>query len=1383
MLLAAYLPIDRYIALCQNLELPESTTGTVLFADISGFTPLTEILTLEMGPRLGGEELTRHLNQIYETLINQVSRYHGSVINFSGDAITCWFDGTQDPRKAAHQAVTAAMLMQTEIQKLAQIVTPKGQSLSLALKVTVASGLVRRFVVGDPRFIKLDVLAGATLDHLSSANSLVQKNEVVVTSEVKKLLGDYLEIKEWRYARGVDPAFGVVRQLKQTAPIENWPLLPSDDLLPLAEFRAWMLPAVYERLTESPEEFLTELRPAVALFLQFEGLDYDNDEKAGAKLDSFIRWVEEVVTYYEGNLLEISIGDKGSYLYMIFGAPISHENEAERAVRAALELSNPPSRPELAWLKHLKIGLGRGVMRTGAYGSTTRRTYGVLGDGVNLAARLMQLAKPGEILVSDRIQKGLEQIFNWEILASVEIKGKSKPVIPYSLKAARTRSTVRGQEETNRNLQIVGREVETRQLIQALQALPEGKNQVIIIEGEAGIGKSRLVAYLWEQARKSQVQTLIGAGDLIARTTGYYAWRLIINGFLELNDSIESLDLQTRIARYFSDAPEKQRFIPLLNDVLPLSLPDNELTSQLSGQNRAENTRELLLHFLTNAIGSRPTLLVLEDAHWLDSASWALVQELHQRISTLLLVLVTRPMEETAPDEYKQLKTTPLTKTLQLTSLPFEEITSLICQCLQVSAGDLPETVARFIYSKAEGHPFFSEELTYSLRDAGLITIENGICRLASGAEDLAAFNFPDTVEDVITSRLDHLTSPQQLTLKVASVIGRVFPFRTLRDIYPGGITEVLLENYLLALERLNLTHLDKPRPELIYLFKHIITQEVTYNLMLFAQRRELHRAVAEWYEKSYSDRLAIYYPVLAYHWGKAEVADKTLEYLEKAGVQAARNGASQEAIEFLTQTISLNQQKGLVQDALRQAHWERLLVEAYVSLGNWTESYNHLKKGLLFLGWPLPEQRQKLLLSTLKETASFLVFSLARLKRGWRWAKANNPDTEKLLEGARLYDWLWQIAFIDNNNLFYFYAILRNTNLNEAAASSPYLPKCYANLSLLLGLSRLPKIASSYYRRGLSAASRANDLDSLAWLKRIYGMLSVCRGDWVTARKELEEAIKLYEEFADRQKLTSMIILSNNFYFHGEFISCYNLTRQINTLALQYNAVQPTLVNLLNLITCAIVQGKFSEAQECLEKARSLVTEQTTHLYRLFIYALEAQLFLYLENKAAAANSLEQAIHLLAQPYSSSGGYLIPFNSIAEVCFSLWETQHPLGNQSTREPSPLFPNIQLSELMKFAKKLCSAFRQLAFLVPIAQPHAYLYQGWYEWLSNEPGKAYKLWQKGLVAAKKLDMPYEQGRIHYELARHLPASDPERRLHLEQAAEIFAQLSNFQVTFE
>lgn len=211
--------MDRRQALARGTTLPERTQGAALFADISGFTPLTEALALELGPKRGAEELTRHLNRVYDALIAELHRYGGSVIGFSGDAITCWLDGDDGSR-----ATACALAMQQTMKQFAAVKTASGRTVSLGMKAAVATGSVRRFLVSDPQYCTIDVMAGATLEHLAAAEHQAQKGDVILDARAVASLADRLQIDAWRDDEETGQRFAVVTGLPSAPSINPCPL-------------------------------------------------------------------------------------------------------------------------------------------------------------------------------------------------------------------------------------------------------------------------------------------------------------------------------------------------------------------------------------------------------------------------------------------------------------------------------------------------------------------------------------------------------------------------------------------------------------------------------------------------------------------------------------------------------------------------------------------------------------------------------------------------------------------------------------------------------------------------------------------------------------------------------------------------------------------------------------------------------------------------------------------------------------------------------------------------------------------------------------------------------------------------------------------------------
>lgn len=970
---SVYIPMDRRQVMARGLSLPEWAEGAALFADISGFTPLTEALARALGPRRGAEELARQLNLVYDALVAEVDRYGGSVIGFSGDAITCWFDDGKVlsriiggdaylPAPASWRAVACGLAMQQAMKQFAAVPLPGQGTATLAMKASVASGLARRFYVGDPAIQLIDVVAGATLERMAAGEHTATRGEVVADQATIACLGQGVTVREWRVAESGEQ-FALIDQLLLPVEPAPWPPLPPG-ALDEAHVRPWVLPPVFERLHQGLGEFLMELRPAVPLFLRFGGIDYDHDEQAVARLDAYIRWVQSVVERYEGTFMQLTLGDKGSYFYVAFGAPFAHEDDARRAISASLELKSPPR--DFDFISPVQIGISQGTTRTGAYGGVTRRTYGVLGDEVNLAARLMQRAAPGETLVSERAQRIVAEAFRWEALPAISVKGKSEPVQIYH--PLGERKTQRSGGETI----LIGRIAERAILMDRLQKLARGVSGIIIVEGDAGIGKSHLVDDLRQQAEAVRIGTFYGAGDSIDKSTPYYAWRSIFAQLFDIG-VLENPETQRRhLLDLLEDDPEAMRLAPLLNAVLPFELPDNDLTAQMSGQVRADNTRQLLVQFLRESARRSPKLVILENCQWLDSLSWELaVQVGRALIATglpLLLILVTRPLDETAAGvrHLAALRDLPaldgraekISQVLRLTALSPQETVAVATARLGLPDGGLPEAVAELVQRQAGGNPFFAQELVFTLRDQGIIVIEPdparqnsarpNRCRV-SGDLAQAAQTLPDTVQGLILARIDRLPPETQLTLKVAAVIGRIFAYSPLLyTLKPrAAISEPVLRLQLESLSSLDLTSLYSPEPDLTYIFEQSITQEVTYQTLLFAQRRELHQNVAEWYEANFPDRLEDLAATLAYHYSRAGAEEKAIDYLLRAGSRARRLYALQEAIEHYQQALALVELFDADKTIPQRQMIHAALGELLTMTGQYEQALAHLQNAL----------------------------------------------------------------------------------------------------------------------------------------------------------------------------------------------------------------------------------------------------------------------------------------------------------------------------------------------------------------------------------------------------------------------------------------------------
>lgn len=886
-ILASFMPRDRRNALAFNTPIPTRDTGSVCIADLSGSTLLTEALTRTMGIQRGAEEITIYLNLVYDALTAAVDRYHGSVINFAGDAITCWFAGDDGRRACA-----AALDMQAAMQSFAAMPMPAGAA-PLSLHIGIAQGAVQRFVVGDPNIQRIDVLAGAPLDRMAVAETLARHGEIVIDPETAQRLADSADIHEWRSdSRGAQ--YAVLRQLRIKPEPQPWPALPLKSL-DETSIRAWLLPPVYARLSEGMSEFLADLRPSVALFLQFSGIDFDADPDAGEKLDAYTRWVQRVVASLDGQLLQLTIGDKGSFMYAAFGAPVSHANDDVRAATAALALLSPPA--ELSYINCTQVGLSGGRVRAGPYGGSTR-TYGVLGDNVNLAARLMQAAPSDHVLVSASLAPALDASFVLEPLQPIQVKGKRDPIAIYRLAGERAETGIR-LNEPRYLLPMIGREAELGQIERHLHEAAEGHGRVIGITAEAGMGKSRLVAEAIRSASAQGFAGFGGASQSFGASTAYAVWQPIWRAVFGI-DAMQSGDAQIAaltqalIAIDPSFAPR----VPLLAIVLGLKIPDNDFTRALDARARKGMLEAMLCAVAVARSRAQPLLFVIEDAHWIDSLSNELLQALSRAIADapIAIIVTYRP----ASQSNGVLRTDALAQfnEVVLGDLSPDASRELIRVKAQQAFGidDASAAFVQRVAARAQGNPFYIEEMIAYLKDQGI---------QPDDAAALERVELPGSLASLILSHIDKLTESEQATIKVASIIGRRFLASWLWGVYPDLGEPAQVRADLDALDRLGLTPLDTPEPEMAYLFRHSLTQEVAYQSMPFATRCVFHERLAGWLETTMpADALPV--DLLAFHYGRTDNTKKELQYASLAGEQATRIGAYAEAAAHLQRALAL---------------------------------------------------------------------------------------------------------------------------------------------------------------------------------------------------------------------------------------------------------------------------------------------------------------------------------------------------------------------------------------------------------------------------------------------------------------------------------------------
>ncbi len=886
----------------------ERIEAAALFVDVAGFTALTE--TLAKRGAAGAEDLTRLLNAYFSRLIDAVMDRGGDIVKFAGDAIVAiWPSDAEEPlARAVRRAALCALDVATRLNDF-----EVAEGFRLRVKLVVGAGELTASRLGGV-FDRWELLiAGDALRQLGLAGDHARPGDAILSTEARALLGDD--------AAGEEAPDGALR-LHALAGAEPPPKASPAPPTPAsaAAMRAFVPAAARTRLELGEMGWLGELRPLSVLFVNLPdfGVETPLDQAQAA-----MRAMQLALYRFEGSINKMSVDDKGASLVAAFGLPpLAHADDPERAVRAAITLREGLEALGL----HAWIGVTTGSAFCGVVGSERRREYTIMGDIVNLSARLMAAAKGGKTgpaveggMLVDAPTRAAARRLRFETLEPVMVKGKADPVEIFRPLAPETRIEA-VPADARRAVRIVGRAEERAKLKSFVARLAEtGAPARLLLLGEGGLGKSRLLQEAARLAGEAGAAALVGGGDPIEAHTPYRAWRTV---FAALLDDPSAPDDDARCAAALARLPaeaEAVRDAPLLEAVLPWGWRDNEATANLSGPARAARTRALLLRLL-RAAATKPLLLVLRDAQWMDSASLALLRAAAD-LDAPIGLLVSARSAEAAEDagDWAEFLAMPGLGRIELGPLDPAAMAELVRR--RLGAKRVAPALSDFLVERAEGNPLYAEELALSLRESGVVEVAEGEARIAAGREDPSGWRLPATMEGLIAARIDRLKPDEQVTMKAASVIGRVFEEDALARVHPEEHEVAALHRHCEALARLELTPpvktgsiLGLPPTRSAWKFKSSLLKDVAYGRMLFSQRRELHRRMAEWIEIAAGADPEAAAPLLAFHWGRAAedqapepaAAMKAVGAGRTAARRAQRLHALREAIDFFGQALTL---------------------------------------------------------------------------------------------------------------------------------------------------------------------------------------------------------------------------------------------------------------------------------------------------------------------------------------------------------------------------------------------------------------------------------------------------------------------------------------------
>jgi predicted ATPase/class 3 adenylate cyclase len=835
-----------------------------MFMDLSGFSAMADS-QMQHGQR-GAEVLAGVIRDVFEPLVQSVYVQGGFIVGYAGDAFTAVFPEQTGGHPAVRRALKAAQAIQAQMGLHPVRETPFGQY-AISAKIGLARGEAawEIFQAGDGGRATF-CFRGPAVEDAAQAEHHAIPGEIVCDDGFLAALGPGFHVEptgDYHRVTGGEVTVSMPRPVYQ---------VPLDPVLLRTFF-----PEGVDRLPD-----YGEFRPVVNVFVDIP----QTPDEAG--LQAFMQAVFELQARYEGYFLRPDFGDKGSNLVLFWGAPVARENDVERALNFLLDLFARVDFP-------LTAGVTYRMAHAGFIGADLRQDYTCYGWGVNLAARLMQSAAPGQIWMDEEVARRAGRLFEVQSAGERTFKGFAQQQAVYMLGARR------GKTDPARQGRFLGRADELARLANFLAPIWDGKLAgALLVRGEAGIGKTRLIDEF--RAGHPARWLVCPANEILRQSFNPFAYFLRE----ELDASGAQGDLQEHFDAWLEGlaascpdpglAAELRRTSSCLAALVNLR-QDGSLYEQLDARGRYENTFIALASLVKAEALRKPTVLFLEDSQWLDEDSRAFLPYLVRSLTAesgraypLALLGTSRPESPGLGIEDQAI----LVERFDLGGLQRAELADLATLVL---AGPACPSLLNLLEARAEGNPFYAEQILRYLQEQELLTqdADGYACVEAAPGESI-----PTDVRAVLTSRLDRLTHDVRETVQTAAVLGREFEVRLLLAMLREDGDE---SPRVRMAEQAEIWY---PLNEIRYIFRHALMRDAAYSMQLLSRLRGLHALAVEAMETLYSADLAPHYGELAHHAEQARLEEKARNYLTLAGRQAADAYQNRPAIDYYTRALAL---------------------------------------------------------------------------------------------------------------------------------------------------------------------------------------------------------------------------------------------------------------------------------------------------------------------------------------------------------------------------------------------------------------------------------------------------------------------------------------------
>jgi class 3 adenylate cyclase/tetratricopeptide (TPR) repeat protein len=1043
-----------------------SVEGSMLSADISGFTALSERLATK--GKAGAEEITELINTCFTALIDACQAYGGDVLKFGGDAVLVLFRGDDHRLRCG----SAALAMQ---QALANSAAARRSSLTMT--VGAAEGPFDVFLVGEPRRELL--ISGANATEVIRLEASADKGATLMTPAIA---GDI-------HRRMTDVGLGGFAF--RSAPIAR-------DIADDSNLARYIPGSVIDQLSAF-SDMGGEHRLVTVGFVMIGGVDElittDGVDAVSVHLTELVNAVRDACLTYQVTFLHSDIAPDGAKLILAAGAPLTSGNDEDAMLRAALAIAGHHS-PFV-----IKVGVQRGRVYAGFLGAPYRRSYTVMGDPVNTAARLLGKAGPGDVIAASEIYRSTRSVFTADELEPFLVKGKIEPLTAFRVTAAtddvRLGTTTHLTVGRNAELSLLRRAVTTR-------------GRVVEIAGAAGSGKSHLLQSAVEFA---------GGGYRIHRltcshygtTTPYSAYTAMLRRIADIPRHASDDDAGRLLAAVVAEkGPELSPRLPLLAAAFGAEVPSTPESDAIDPDYWPTRVHDTVIDFLDTTTGGS-ALFVIEDLHWMDEASRELTQELVRAVRQRpwTIVLSRRPDGQAIDSQLDHVES------VDLQPLRDEEIRSI---AIAASDRSLSDAELDAIVGRAQGNPLFARELAAAISAGGIAQL-------------------PNTVEQLVSSRIDGLSPETRLVLRIASVLGTSMSGRDLQHILD-------LEQTGARLEQLDTDGIFAQSAGGRWEFSNSLYRDATYEGLPFRQRRRLHHVVGEALERAAEDPDDIA-SLLSQHFSIARVHDKAWHYSVLSGDDAARQRATAEAAaSFERAMLSARHLRSGSAEIARVAE---SLGDAYFLLARFADAGKSFETARRRADDLVAEIRLTRKLGSVAERTGDTTRAIRWYRKATRLAESTAPTTDILAAGAE--------------------AALAEAGIKHRSGDQT---ECY-------------RLASEARRQARIAGDRG--VEALA-LERMHLALTYLRRD--NADDVGHQALEIYRELDDNSgTLRTLINLGIGAYFGDDWTTASTYYLEATEAGRAASSIVLAETAALNSAEILSDQGHWDRANELFEAAR----------------------------------------------------------------------------------------------------------------------------------------------------------------------------------------------------